>query len=358
MRDRTPLDDDRLTAAFDVVGRQVADGRARHAALAVARGDGLVRAESWGPGGTLREPARFLTASITKPITATAVLQLVEDGVLVLSEPLRTYLPDFEPEPWQPGAPGGEAITTWHILNHTSGLGDLGEAYLDSHRPSALDVSAWVRRSRLAFAPGSQHRYASDSWYLLAELVERVGGLPFAEHLRKRIFGPLGMAATTFDPLEPGPAPLPLGGYFERYGILLEVATRYFVSLGMPGGGLWSTADDLVRFGRAILGRGRLEGTRILGRPFVDFMTRDHTENVLEAGDPPRRPNYGLGWVRYGASRNLPVGPSAVGHAGATGGSLTIDPDNDLVVVYLRNEWGAPDAPNLEAIQAVFAALD
>jgi CubicO group peptidase (beta-lactamase class C family) len=125
----------------------------------------------------------------------------------------------------------------------------------------------------------------------------------------------------------------------------------------MPGGGLWSTADDIVRFGRAILGGGTLDGGRILGQPFVGLMTRTHTAGLREVGSE-RDPLYGLGWGRLGLGRGLAAGPNAVGHSGATGSMLVVDPDHDLVVVYLRNVWGTPMTAADEAINAVYAALE
>jgi CubicO group peptidase (beta-lactamase class C family) len=355
--DRLDLDGTRLDRAFQVVEQQVLSGRARYASLGVGRGDGLVRTAAYGPDGTFTAGARFLVASITKPITATAVLQLVEDGRLALSAPVRDHLPAFAPIPAEPGTPGAEAITAWHILTHTSGLTDAGEEYLELHRPTQLELLTRIRSQRLEFVPGSRFGYASDSFYLLAELVERLGGRPFADHLRGRILGPLGMASTTFDPSETGPRGLPLGGTFDRYGALLDEATSYFVSLAMPAGGLWSTADDLVRFGRAMLLGGTLDGARILGRPFVELMTREHTAGIMEPGDPPRRPAYGLGWHLPGLDPGSPASRMAFGHRGATGTALVVDPGYDLVVVYLRNEWGSTDVTADEAIQAVYGAL-
>jgi CubicO group peptidase (beta-lactamase class C family) len=107
-----------------------------------------------------------------------------------------------------------------------------------------------------------------------------------------------------------------------------------------------------------MLGHGTLDGARILGRPFVELMTREHTTDVLEAGSPPRQPHYGLGWGLPGRGQGSPAGWSAFGHTGATGSQLIVDPDHDLVVVYLRNDWGADTTPTDEAIQAVYAALD
>jgi len=348
----------RLAAAFRLVEAQVTSGQVRFVSLAVGRREGPVWSAAYGPDGPLTQDRRFLVASITKPVTATAVLQLVEDGRIVLTAPLRDYLPEFQPLPPEAGMPGADAITTWHILTHTSGLTDAGQEFLEARRPTPSVLFDRVCTQRLAFAPGTQYQYASDSFYLLAEIVRRVGGLDYVDHLRERIFDPLRMSATTLDPAQPGPAPLPLGGYFDRYGALLDEATRYFVSLAMPGGGLWSTADDLVRFGRAMLQGGSLDGDRILGRPFVELMTREHTTDVFETGTPPRRPHYGLGWTLPGRADGSPADRSAFGHAGATGTALIVDPRWDLVVVYLRNEWDGGSVAADEAIQAVYGALD
>lgn len=228
-------------------------------------------------------------------------------------------------------------------------------------RPSAGDLIERVSTQPLLFAPGSAFHYASDSFYLLAELANRLGGRPFAEHLGERIFLPLGMGATTFNPFGPsadGPEPFPLGGLFERYGPLRGEATRYFVSLAMPGGGLWSTPSDLVRFGRAMLGGGSLDGARILAASSVELMTREHTGDVLEAGTPPQPRHHGLGWYLPGRDPGSPASDRAFGHGGATGGMFIVDPAWDLVVVYLRNEWGADTAPTDAVIEAVYAALD
>lgn len=107
-----------------------------------------------------------------------------------------------------------------------------------------------------------------------------------------------------------------------------------------------------------MLGGGALDGTRVLGRPFVELMTREHTGDVLEAGTPPRSPHYGLGWALPGQGPGSPASTRAFGHTGATGSQLIVDPAWDLVVVYLRNEWDADMVQTDEAIQAVYAALD
>jgi CubicO group peptidase (beta-lactamase class C family) len=351
------LDPKRLDRAFELVARQVAGGRATYAALAVARSDGVVRSAAYLGDDELDSPRRTTIASITKPFTATAILQLVEAGSLVLTEPLTTYLPDFQPE-----APVGsdvqpEPITTWHVLTHTAGLTDAPSEFFLTVPPTLAAMVERLNRDRLRFLPGTTYAYTSDSFYLLAELIERLSGTPYPEFLRDRIFEPLGMKATMFDPSLPGPAALPLEGTVGPPGVPYDVMIAYFIALAIPGGGLWSTTDDLVRFGRAMLGGGTLDGTRILGRPFVDLMVRHHTNGLRELGTG-RSPIYGLGWSRPGLGRGSPASPSAFGHKGASGSELIVDPANDLVVVSLRNQWGVASTATDEAVQAVYAAID
>lgn len=351
------IDADRLERAFDLVARQVADGRASYASLAVGRADGLVRSAAYVADGPLMSPRRSAIASITKPVTATAIFQLVEAGALVLAEPLTTYLPEF-----RPGSPSGagrapEPITTWHVLTHTAGLTDAPDDFFRGSPATKESVLDRVCRAPLRFLPGTAYAYTSDSFYLLAALVERLTGVSYPDALRDRIFRPLGMAATTFDPADPGPEAVPLEGSLGPAGTPRDEVLASFISLALPGGGLWSTADDIVRFGRAMLLGGRLDGARVLGRPFVELMTRLQTDGIFEVGTG-RAPGYALGWSRPGFGRGSPASPSAFGHNGASGSTLIVDPAEDLVVVYLRNDWGATMTATEEAVQAVYAALD
>lgn len=366
---RPAIDAARLDRAFDLVARQAAEGRATYASLAVARSDGLVRSAAWLRGDRIDPAPPSAIASITKPITATATLQLVEEGSLVLTEPISTYIPEFRPLPppgdRAAGDPAGvdhaagdrepEPIAAWHILTHTSGLGDATDEYFFTAPPTKEAMVRRLCHDRLRFRPGSAYAYASDPFYLLAEIVERISGTPYVDRLRERIFEPLGMAGTSFDPASP-PAGLPLEGALGPPDVPFEAVSTYFVALAMPGGGLWSTAEEIARFGRAMLNGGTLDEARILGRPFVDLMVRVHTSAVREIGTD-RAPGYGLGWGRPGLGRGSPASPSAFGHTGASGSELVVDPEHDLVVVYLRNEWGVAMTATQEAIQAVYAAI-
>jgi CubicO group peptidase (beta-lactamase class C family) len=350
-----------LDPAFELVERHVREGHIPGAVLGIARSAGDLRTEAFSPAGgpELSVESRFLVASITKPIVATAVMQLAAQGTLVLSDPVARYLPEFAPQPSGERLPGGEAVTTWHLLTHTSGLRDTLMGIVESGEATTAEkLYRQACKGPLLFAPGTEYRYCSDSFYVLGELVRRLSGLTYPAYLQQRIFAPLGMSATSFEAGsadDPRRAPL-----FEvgHDGPTSEALLAGFVRLAHPGGGLWSSVPDLLRFGRAFLGGGSLDGERLLATPFVEMMTREHTAGILEAGLPPREPRYGLGWGKSGLSGARIGSPSQFDHGGATGTRLWVDPAYDLAVVFLMNRWGEEDHFSLAAIQAVYGALE
>jgi CubicO group peptidase (beta-lactamase class C family) len=351
---RTPrIDPARLDRALARLGERLAERGIAPAAVAVATGsDGVVGSRVFGDGVTT--DSVFPIASITKPMVATVVLQVVEDGGLSISQTLRSYIPEFAPQPHAEGLPGAETITLWHLLTHTSGVEDVRAAWADRARIGREEVYRMMTSGRLAYAPGTRYVYASDTFYLLAEAVVRSLGRPFAEVLRDQLFEPLGMGSTSFDPR-------PFGDRFVSLrGLVSDAQAREavgaFVALEHPGGGLVSTVGDVARFGLAMLAGGRLGGTRLLGRPFVEFMTREHTQGIREEGMPPRDPQYGLGWARMGRQR--PSSSGAFGHGGATGSLFVVDPTYDVVFVFLRNEWDADGEPEEIALQLVYGAFE
>jgi CubicO group peptidase (beta-lactamase class C family) len=137
---------------------------------------------------------------------------------------------------------------------------------------------------------------------------------------------------------------------------LAELLMGGYIGLRMAGGGLWSTAADLLRFGRAMLAGGELDGVRLLAPTFLGLMTREVTVGGLGAvGDPLRDEHYAIGWGRRGAAS--PASASSYGHSGMSGTRLWVDPEHDLVVVYLTGVWGLPTQPIDAALDAVFAAV-
>lgn len=279
------------------------------------------------------EDSIFLLASITKPIVATAIMQLVEQGRLSLTTPVATYLPEF-------GANGKEGITAYHLLTHTSGIGD-EEQFWDElaemrEMPPPCYLFNACCRSNLIFEPGTQCLYNSLTFSVLGELISRLGGLPYPEYLRMRIFEPLGMSSSGFQPPDPRRA-APVHGFAspeQMYG---------FMTLAVPGGGLWGTASDLIAFGQTFLRGGSRDGKRLLSPASIATMTRHYTQGKTQMVNGQPAPfNYGLGWAKPASPPNggILTSERAYGHGGATGTLLWIDPEYDLVYVFLANQWG------------------
>ena len=345
--------------AFDIARRGVDDGTVPFAIVAVAGAEGLVRLEAFAPpdGPRIGTNAVCLLASVTKPITATAVMRLASTGRFRLTTPLSTWLPELD-------AAGLAPFTAWHVLTHTSGITDVD---LEKVLLEGGDRAEYLRRTIAKgqdWAPGSRFAYTTNTFDLLAEAVERALDRPFEEVLRLELLDPLGMTATTFDHTRAGGlrAPVKVGRWDGTVsegaaaGAVAEPVVAAYSSLQLAGGGLWSSAADLVRFGRAMLRGGELDGVRVLGRPIVDLMTREVTVNGLGAmPDRLADEHYAIGWGKPGAASA--ASPRAFGHGGVSGTRLWIDPAHDLVLVYLTGSWGGAREAIDDVQMAVYGAI-
>ena len=342
-----------LDPAFELAASQVAAGAVPFVILGVADRAGTVRLESFGPpdGPRIGVDAVCLLASVTKPIVATAVLHEVEAGRLDLAEPLVAAMPELADA-------GARPYTAWHVLTHTSGIGDVDvEALLLGGGGREELVRRTIALPQLT-APGSTFRYSTAPFDILAEALARRAGRPFEDVLRDNVLDPLGMADTAFAPgsdaaarVAPVVVDLP-----ALAGVPASALVAGYTGLRIAGGGLWSTAADVLRFGRAMLRGGELDGRRVLSPAFVDLMTREVTVNGLGAAeDVQRAEHYAIGWGKPGIAS--PASPSSFGHGGASGTRLWVDPTHDLVFVYLSGRWEMPHEP-IDAVQgAVYAAL-
>ena len=345
-----PFDLERLNLAFANLATDVAAGRASVAVLGVASSQAVARLEAFGQtaGVPVTPEHILLLASITKPIVATAVMQLVAEGRLLLDEPLSKHLPEI-------AAPGKPHITAWHLLTHTSGIREIDWFTTLRQLPKrVVGFEAACAESPL-FTPGASFSYSTLTFYLLAELVTRCSGTPFAEYLETRIFRPLGMTDTSFEPRDKRTRMVAVEGVTEPGGPSVKAATDAFLSFAMPGAGLWSTAGDLIRFGQAVLRRD----PTLLPAPYAELIGRDQTRGLLEQGTPPRPRHQAFGW-RKGKVDGIdivPASPSVIEHDGATGGALWLDPERDLVFVYLTNSFNADTSVRQRALQVVYSAL-
>ena len=352
------LDPVALVTAFAMAARHVETGRVPFAILALAGAEGLVRMEAFPPqdGPRIGTNAVCLLASITKPIVATAVMRLAQTGRFPLTAPLSRWLPELD-------AAGLAPFTAWHVLTHTTGIADVPWADVIMGRGGRAELIRRTIAAGQGWTPGSQFLYATLTFDLLAEAVARALDRPFDEVLRDELLDPLGMADTTFDHARAGArrAPIRIGRpddptYAIPEGTNPELAVATLSPLRLAGAGLWSSTGDLLRFGRAMLRGGELDGVRVLGRPIVALMTREVTVDGLGARpDRLQADHYAVGWGKPGAGD--PGSPLAFGHGGLTGTRLWVDPQHDLVGVYLTGSWGDAGEVSDEIRMAVYAAL-
>jgi CubicO group peptidase (beta-lactamase class C family) len=348
-------DPSRLDPVFDRLRERVRSGDGPAAALAIGDAHGAIRSEALGGSQALTADSNFFLASVTKPIFATAFMQLVERGQVRLHDPIQRVLPEFK------GSPGKDAVTAWHLLTHTSGVPDIGPDEIRKTRPSAVQMTRQTLWAPLRFEPGTRWEYCSSSFYLLGEMIARVTGVPYVRYLRQSVLDPLGMQAT-FDPRRAGRPIAIVHGVGAENRVIRFLLLRYMAGAAVPGGGLFGTLDDLLRFGAATLAPwGRTEGRAIPLKPeTISEMQRDHLDgkvNGLTEGEE-RPMHFGLGWGKPTLMREVPGSGRVVSHGGATGTRLWIDPEAGLVVVFFTNTWNPDRGPEIEAIHGIYAALE
>lgn len=349
------IDTDRLHHAVAAAEAAVRDGGYPSAVIAAANAERtfLTHVVTHPERAPASLDSIFLLASISKPIAATAVMRLVEQGCLTLADPIVKHIPEFETF-------GKGAVTVWHLLTHTSGLDESGwwREILFERRASADDLLQIAYRSTLRYAPGTRYEYNTLTFTLLGELTERLTGLPYPEYLRREIFEPLGMRDTSFAPQgDQQTRAMPV--YSAQNEQDFESKIAYFISTAAPGGGLWSTAADLIAFGQALLRGGLSNGYHLLSPASIAMMTRLHTAGLTETQDDGSvvPALYGLGWGKPAPNDSLLAAPSAYSHGGVTGTKLLIDPEWDLVFVFLTNSWAIDGrGPDLVA-NAIYGAL-
>jgi uncharacterized protein YbbC (DUF1343 family)/CubicO group peptidase (beta-lactamase class C family) len=287
----------------------------------------------------------FDLASLTKVVaTTTAVMALVEDGRIRLTDPVATFIPEF-------GKYGKDRVTVRHLLTHMSGLrpdldlGDSWEGYDTAIKLASEEV--------LTSPPGTRFVYSDINFELLAEIVQRVSKEPFKEFVQRRIFRPLGMKDTMFVPpasMMPRIAPTE-----NLRGVVHDPTARRMG--GVAGhAGLFSTADDLSKFCQMLLNGGALPGphpVRVLAPLTVSRMTSPATPGV-------ETNVRGLGWdldSSYSANRGefLPLG--SYGHTGFTGTSLWMDPSTGTYIVFLSNRVHPDGAGDVTPLRAKVATI-
>jgi CubicO group peptidase (beta-lactamase class C family) len=327
----------------------------------------------------MRTDSIFRIYSMTKPIVSVALMMLVEEGAVELSDPVARHLPEFanlslgiealnaaghkvlQRQPLTEVS--AEAPTVLDLLRHTSGLtyGSFGDSLLkteyiqagiESHRLSNTELSQRLTTLPLAYAPGTVWEY-SRATDVLGALIERVSGHSLGNFLQARILGPLGMVDTGFSvpPAQQARIAQPFAiDPDSQQAVKLLNPTRVPV-FESGGGGLMSTAGDYLRFTRMLLAGGTLDGTRIVSAATVSLMIRDHlgteiirASRLLSANTQANTeyspgPGYGFGLgfaVRVNDSEaTIPGSPGDYYWGGLGGTHFWNDPQENLSAIWM-----------------------
>lgn len=334
-------------------------GVGNHRGIAKIEAVGLQNREQQAP---MRKDSLFRIASMTKPITALAIMILVDDGKLSVDDPVEKHLPEFKGQMLLSGRDKEAAtvtlkrpsrpITIRDLLTHTSGLpGGFPEGISDLYfrRQLTLGEAVAISSQRpLEFEPGSKWSYCNAGIDALGRIVEVVSGDTFEDFLDKRIFKPLEMRDTTFYPTDQQLSRL-AGLYDVRAGELHYVGYQLLgptkdARHPIPAGGLYSTAEDLGRLYQIMLLRGALGKLRIVSEKSVTEMTRNQT-GELPAGFTPNI-GMGFGWqvTRQPEGVHAMLSSGSYGHGGAFGTQGWIDPGKDVFIILLIQRVGLPNA--------------
>lgn len=330
------VENHQISGAVTLVAK---DGRVAHLEAV-----GLADVEGNRP---MQEDSMFCIASMTKPVTATALMILEDEGRLALSDPVSKYIPAFEKVKLG-GKPPARPITLFDLVTHTSGLGGSQQ----NQGTLAETVDALAERP-LQFEPGTKWQY-SPGVTVCGRVVEVVAGMPFDEFLAERIFRPLGMKDTTFRPTPEQAKRVATLYQPGKDGQSIQRAEHWLNEISEdrspnPSGGLFSTAADMARFYQMILNGGELDGQRILSDAAVREMTCVRTGDLTTGFTPGN--GWGLGWciVREPQEVTAMLSPGTFGHGGAFGTQGWVDPQRKMIFVLMiqRTGFGNSDGADI-----------
>jgi CubicO group peptidase (beta-lactamase class C family) len=380
------IEDKQITGAVTLVSRR---GRTAH-----FEARGMMDADA---RTAMRRDGVFRIASMTKPVTGVAILMLMEEGRLRLTDPVSRFIPEFKdpkvamlkqapPGPGQarpaPAAaadrepeiytvPAMREITIRDLLTHTSGLQSGGAGSREAARIAprhATDTLAVhipkLGAAPLDFQPGTAWRYSGLAGIdVLGRIVEVASGMTFDRFLKERIFDPLGMKDTAFGPT-PAAAPRVVTLYRKASNGLERQETPAWLAtstLFSGGGGLWSTADDYAQFAQMLVNGGEVIGKRLLSPRTIDLMAANHVGSLYaEASPNGARRGMGFGLTvevvldPVAASRRISEG--SFGWDGAFGTHFWVDRREQLAGLMLIQQAVNPEL-NRDFENAVMQAV-
>ena len=393
--ERLGLSAERLQRIDELVQRSIDAGEISGAVTLVARNGQVAHLHAHGvmdiaSKKPMQTDTMFRIASMSKPVAAVAILQLVEAGKVRLTDPVSKFIPAYgdvqvampkggapaaAAPPAGPGGVGGplpefytvpadRPITVLDLLTHTSGVmsGRMSNSVGQPASAKRHDVGlAWVEGAATApleFQPGARWAYSALTGFdILSRIVEVASGQGFDEYLRQHVFQPLGMQDVTFWPSAAQRARL-VTAYQRRDGALTAnenpdsmSGQRYFSGAG----GLMTTAETYAQFAMALANGGELSGARILSPRTVELMGSAYIPDTLPGR--PKGEGYGLGVrvVTNAAARQTWLSDGSFGWSGAYGTHFWVDPKENLVGILMAQTSSRPLLSDFEnaVMQAV-----
>ncbi|UFZ06476.1 beta-lactamase family protein [Bradyrhizobium ontarionense] len=376
----------RLQRASDAFKREVDKGTIPGATLLVARRgrigwfDAIGRQ---GPGADtpMRPDSIFRIFSMTKPIVSIGIMMLVEDGELLLSDPVAKFIPEFADQKLGIDnggqltlVPVAQPMTIQDLLRHTSGIAyehtgtsPVHQLYqqsrVRSRKITNAEHAAIVAGLPLICQPGAAFNY-SRSTDILGRVIEVVSGKPLGAFLGERILKPLGMNETGFFTAEANAnrlaEPFASDPWTGEPVSLFNMTEQPVMESG--GGGLVSTTMDYARFCQMLLNGGSLDGTRLVGRKTLELMASDHLGPHVEVQGTILSPGHGFG-LGFAVRRQAGIAPfpGSAGTffwSGIAGTFFWIDPKEELFAVFMAQGPGQRDYLRTLVRDVVYAAVE
>ncbi len=325
-----------------VINRHIAEGRYPGAQIALARHGQLALSETFGEATiegnkAAADDTLWLLFSNTKVITAMGIWALVEDGLLSFSDRIAEHMPEFAQH-------GKGDITLAQVLSHRAGFPsqNVTPAVWTDH----LELRKQVCNFTLEWTPGSRlHYHPRAALWVAAALIETVSGIDYRDFLRQRIIEPLGLARDIYvgmpDAEHGRAATIYEPGAERTQRALTDENTAPFRRAGVPSGGGYATARGMAALYQMMANFGKLNGARIFSRRLVEFVTRNHTGDMVDGGMemPMHR---GLGVHVRGHSEKIRglgaiASPRTFGHGGVGTSYCWADPDSGVSFCYVTN---------------------
>jgi CubicO group peptidase (beta-lactamase class C family) len=362
------MSSERLPRINAALQRHIDAGQLAGAVTLIARRGKVVHFEThgWADLESKQPMSRdtlFKMASTTKPVTSVAILMLMEEGKLRLTDPVSRFIPEFKDTKVAVAKSGGEEvelvpaqrpITIRDLLTHTSGLGSGGAGsketgkVMQARKPTdtLADFIPQLGAAPLDFQPGTQWRYSGGAGFdVLARIVEVASGQSFDQFLRQRLFEPLGMKDTFF--VVPDDRKPRLGSIYRGTAKGLEklqvpgffASTTYFSGAG----GLTSSTEDYARFALMLVNGGELNGKRILSPRTVKLIGSNHVGTLFggQLGRPPQGLGFGLGVevVQDAVTAGWRRSNDSYGWDGAFGTIFEVDPREQMIAVLMMQRY-------------------